>query len=323
MTRRPPSAARTPRAASPLRVPRLTAAAALVAVLALAACTSGHRPTPARSASGPVVVASFNFPESVLLAQLYGQALRARGYPVQILPNAGTREIVDPALSKGLVDLVPEYAGSALAFLTLGATRASPYVEETYRSLASAVAPYGAAALTPSPASDANAIVVTSRTASAYGLQTVSDLARVRRRLVFGGPPECPTRPFCLLGLQRTYGASFRAFVPLDTGGPLTLQALESGSIDVAVLFTTDPSLGTGGLVELADDRRLQPAENVTPIVRRAVLARFGPGLASAVDAVSRALTTDELRSLVGEVTLRGRSAAAVASRWLASRGMG
>lgn len=290
---------------------------------ALAGCTSGSRAPAARSGPRPVVVASFDFPESVLLAELYGQALRGRGYPVEIQPNAGTREILDPALSKGLVDLVPEYAGSALAFLTLGATLPSPYVAETYRSLASSVAPYGVAALTPSPARDANAFVVTSRTASAYGLQALSDLARVGPELVFGGPPECPTRPLCLPGLRRAYGVKFGTFVPLDAGGPLTLQALRSGGIDVALMFTTDPNISTEGLVELADDRRLQPADNVTPIIRRAVLDRFGPGLASTVDAVSRALTTDDLRSLVGEVTLRGRSPAEVAARWLAEQGMG
>jgi osmoprotectant transport system substrate-binding protein len=299
------------------------AAVAVTMVLALMGCTAGSRTPPARSGPRPVVVASFNFPESVLLAQLYGQALRGRGYPVEIQPNAGTREILDPALSKGLVDLVPEYAGSALAFLTLGATLPSPYVAETYRSLASAVAPYGVTAMTPSPARDANAFVVTATTASAYGLQDLSDLARVGPKLVFGGPPECVTRPLCLPGLRRAYGVRFGTVVPLDAGGPLTLQALRSGGIDVALMFTTDPNIDGDGLVVLVDDRKLQPADNVTPMIRRAVLARFGPGLATTVDAVSRALTTDDLRSLVGEVTLRGRSPAEVAARWLADRGIG
>src|SRR5207253_7225005 len=147
-----------------------------------------------------IVVASFDFPESVVLAQLYGQALRARGLPVSFLSAAGSRELVDPALTRGLVDVVPEYAGSALQFLTLGAEGGSADVHATYAAVASAFARRGLVALEPAPAQDANVIVVKHATADRFRLRAVSDLVAVAPRLVFGGPPECPSRPLCLLG---------------------------------------------------------------------------------------------------------------------------
>ena len=111
--------------------------------------------------------------------------------------------------------------------------------------------------------------MVTAATAARYGLRSIADLARVAPRLVFGGPPECPERAYCLPGLRRAYGLRFKAFIPLDAGGPLTLQALEAGNVGVALLFTTDPAIPARHLVILADDRGLQPAENITPLVRQ------------------------------------------------------
>jgi len=262
-------------------------------------------------------VASFDFTESEVLAQLYAQALERRGYPVRLLPDAGAREVVEPALTKGLIDVIPEYSGSALSFLTLGAARSDPDVDATHQALARALASRGAVALAPAPAQDANAIVVTQATAARYGLAAVSDLAAVARNLDFGGPRECPQRPQCLLGLKNAYGLSFRHFFPLDTGGPLTVQALRSGDIDVALLFTTDPAIVAEHLVALTDDRGLQPAENVTPIIRRSVLSTYGSALAETVNAVSARLTTSDLRALIGRVGADGLTARAVARSWL------
>jgi osmoprotectant transport system substrate-binding protein len=267
-------------------------------------------------------IASFDFTESEILAQLYGQALRANGYPVRLLLDAGTRELIQPALANGLVDLVPEYSGSALSFLTLGANRGSPEVELTHQQLIEALAGTSSEALAAAPAQDANAIVVTEATAARYDLTTISDLIMSAPELVFGGPPECPQRQLCLLGLKHTYGLRFKRFVPLDTGGQLTLQALRSGGIDVALLFTTDPAIEAEHMVVLTDDAGLQPAENVTPLVRRAAVARFGPALADTVDAVSAALTTTELRSLIGRVSLDGLPVGKVAAAWLKGHGL-
>ena len=289
----------------------------------LAACTSsgGHLSSAAGKPAGRdgavITVGSFDFPESVLLAQIYGQALAANDFPVRLLPNLGPRELVDPALMNGLLQLVPEYAGSALQFTSLGRLSATSDAAAANRALARSVAGRGLVAARPAPAQDANAIVVTAATAARYRLRSIADLARVAPRLVFGGPPECPERAYCLPGLQRAYGVRFKAFVPLDAGGPLTLQALEAGSIDVALLFTTDPAIPARHLVILADDRGLQPAENITPLVRRDVIVRYGPRLVALLNTISALLETGTLRALDAQVELDGHGPRSVARSWL------
>jgi osmoprotectant transport system substrate-binding protein len=297
--------------------------------LMLAACVQvGTPPRPATTPIGPpapasaITVASFNFPESEVLASIYGRALRRAGYPVQLLQGVGPRELVEPALARGLVDLVPEYAGSALQFLTLGNERPSPDPARTHVALATTLVRRGLLALAAAPGQDANVIVVTHRTASRYGLRRVSDLATVAPHLVFAGPPECPQREFCLQGLKRMYGLRFERFVPLDAGGPLTLQALREGQVDVAVLFSTDPAIDADHLVVLSDDRRLQPAENVTPVVRRDLIAKYGGSLVRVIDGVSTRLSTRALRSLNAEAEVRGASPDRIASRWLSAQGL-
>jgi osmoprotectant transport system substrate-binding protein len=295
---------------------RIRRAPRVVSVLVvLAACTGDPSSPPLRSPDA-ITVAAFGFTESEILAELYSQALEAKGYPIDPVLQAGPRELVQPALAEGLIDVVPEYAGSALAFLTLGALEGTASVDETHEALTRVVAPSGVIALAPAPAQDANAIVVTQATADRFGFRDVSDLAAVGSRLVFGGPPECAQRRLCLVGLESVYGIGFQEFIPLDTGGPLTLQALRSGGIDVALLFTTDPAIVSEGLVVLADDRGLQPSENVTPLLRREVLSTHGDGVVETLDGVSALLTTSDLRAMIGLV-VSGESAHDVAASWL------
>lgn len=315
-------------------MPRRSAVAAALLALAIActACTAGPAGSPVLSPPGPaspggaspgvITVGSFDFPESVLLAYLYAGALSARGYPVRVLPDLGSRELVEPALMTGLIQLVPEYTGSALEFVSLGRAHATAAVAATAATLAEWMAARGIVTARPAAAQDANAIVVTSATASRYRLHTISDLARAAPELVFGGPPECPERPDCLPGLRRTYGLRFRAFAALDAGGPLTRQALEGGDIGAALLFTTDPAIRARHLVELADNRDLQSAENVIPVLRRATAGRYGPGLLAALDAVSARLSTDALMGLDAQVELNGRSPRTVARTWLREQGL-
>ena len=269
-----------------------------------------------------ITVGSFDFPESVLLAYLYAGALSERGYPVRVLADLGSRELVEPALMAGLIQLVPEYTGSALEFVSLGRAHATASVAATAQNLARWMAARGVITAQPAAAQDANAIVVTSAAAARYRLRTVSDLAGVASKLVFGGPPECPERPDCLPGLRRVYALRFRAFVALDAGGPLTRQALEAGDIGVALLFTTDPAIEARHLVILADNRSLQSAENVIPVLQRATAARYGTRLLAAIDAVSARLSTPVLMALDARVELEGRDPRAVADRWLHDQGL-
>jgi osmoprotectant transport system substrate-binding protein len=300
----------------------------LVVTAVCAGCMTGTSrgppsgPDPAGQHAAVITVGSFDFPESTVLADIYGDALKAKGFPVRILPNLGSRELVDPALMSGLVQLVPEYAGSALEFISLGRLSATSDAAAANRALAGAAAGRGLVAALPTPAQDANAIVVTAATAARYGLRSIADLARAAPRLVFGGPPECPQRAYCLPGLKRAYGLRFKAFIPLDAGGPLTLQALEAGNIGAALLFTTDPGIPAWHLVVLADDRGLQPAENITPLLRRDVIVRYGPNLLAALNKVSTLLDTGTLRALDAQVELDGHGPRSVARSWLRVQGL-
>jgi osmoprotectant transport system substrate-binding protein len=299
--------------------------AAMPAVLAVvcSACVSASGSGPASGPDaagrnrGVITVGSFDFPESGLLAEIYGQALAAHGFPVRILADLGSRELVDPALMSGLVQLVPEYAGSALEFVSLGRRSATSSAVATNKALAASVAGAGLMVGHPAPAQDTNAIVVTAATAARYDLRSISDLAAVAPRLVFGGPPECPGRPYCLPGLRHSYGLHFREFIPLDAGGPLTLQALAAGYINAALLFSTNPSIDTQHLVVLADNRALQPAENITPLVRSDVVARYGTGLVAVLNRVSARLDNTALRDMDALVQLHGQDPRRVARSWL------
>jgi osmoprotectant transport system substrate-binding protein len=314
-----------------VRVVRIGPAAALSAcvglTVVLSACTSASDQAstasgmPASRNGAVITVGSFNFPESVLLAEIYGGALKANNFPVRILRNLGPRELVDSALMEGVLQVVPEYAGSALEFISLGRLSAASDAEATNRALTGAAASRGLVAGRPAAAQDNNAIVVTAATAARYGLRSVSDLRKVAPRLVFGGPPECPERAYCLRGLSRTYDLHFKPFVPLD-GGPLTLQALRAGDIDVALLFTTNPNITAQHLVVLADDRGLQPAENITPLLRQDVARRYGPRLTAVLDAVSARLTTTALRDMQARSELNGQDPRRVAEDWLRAEGL-
>jgi osmoprotectant transport system substrate-binding protein len=297
-----------------------------LAVLCAACTASGGQGSSAQApAAGrpgaTITVGSFNFPESVLLAHIYASALAAKGFPVRVLPDLGTRELVEPALMTGLVQLVPEYAGSALNFISLGRRPATSNAAQTYRHLAQSAARRGLVAAQRAPAQDANAIVVTEATAAKYHLRSIADLAKAPP-LVFGGPPECAERADCLPGLKRTYGLRVADFAQTDAGGPLTVQALASGQIGVGLLFTTNPAIKRQKLVILTDNRALQPAENITPVVRRATVDRYGPRLLTALNAVSARLTTPELRTLNARMELDGLDPRKVADEWLQAQAL-
>jgi osmoprotectant transport system substrate-binding protein len=294
---------------------------ALTAVLAISACGSSPgsgAPDAARTLEDDsITVGSFSFAESELLGELYSQTLERGGYQVRRAFGLGPREFVAPALARGLVELVPEYAGTAVQFFSAGTETAGPDVGATHETLLDVLRPHGLTALAGAPAQDANAFAVTRETAVEYGLRDLSDLAVAAPQLVFGGPPECPSRPLCLVGLEGVYGVRFKDVVSsLDAGGPVTRQALRERAIDVGLVFTTDPTIESEGLVALADDQGLQPAENVTPVVRTELLERWGPEVMRLLNGVSSQLTTAELRELNAQVASGGDAHTVVAS-WL------
>lgn len=141
----------------------------------------------------------------------------------------------------------------------------------------------------------------------------------IASQLTFGGPAECPDRPFCIPGLERVYGIEFGEFKPLDVGGPLTVEALRNGDIDVALLFSTSSVIGDEGWVVLEDDKNLQAAENITPVVRTEVL---DDTITERLNAISAALTTDNVTELNGRVEIDGEDPADVAADFLEENGL-
>ena len=289
---------------------------ALVLVLAVSACSSPGSAPPVDPDA--IVIAAFDFPESHLLAEIYGQAIEDAGMPVHRELGLGTREFVQPALQRGLVDLVPEYSGSALSFVTLNVVKPSADEEHTHAALVHALEGLAITVLDAAPAQDRNGLAVTAATAAELELDIVSDLRPFAPTMTLGGPPECADRPLCLPGYERVYGLRFEAFLPVVASGSAALRAQV---VDAAIVFTSDGVAERDGVVILEDDRKLQPAENVTPVVRTEVLSRYGPALSDLINAVSAALTTEELRAMNAEMAVDARQPAAVAADWLRREG--
>ena len=269
-------------------------------------------------ASGPITVGSTDFSEQLIVAEMYRGALEAAGIEADDAYNLGAREIVEPALENGEIDVYPEYVGTALEFLNGGAGEATNDTDATTEKLRETFAEKDIEVLEPAEAQDKNAIIVTSETAEEYDLTTISDLAEPAGDLVFGGPPECPERPLCLQGLEDTYGLDFKNFRSLDAGGPLTVAALEDGKIDVALMFTTQGIIAEKGWVELEDDKGLQPAENIVPVIRSEALT---DQVAEVLNSVSAKLTTEEMTELNRRVDVDKEDPEAVAEQWLADNG--
>ena len=289
----------------------LVAAFAALATVATACGSSG---TPTATSKGTITVAGFNFPESSILAELYGQALAHDGYTVNYKLLLGTREVVAPAIKSGQIDLYPGYAATELEFYNSGAGEANGDATATTAKLNSHLSSLSLTALTPSAAVDQNAFAVTKATQTKFSLSKLSDLTPIGDQLVLGAGPECPTRPFCQPGLKTTYGINFKAFKALDTDGPLTRAAFKNGTIQVGLVFSSDADLNQLGLVVLQDDKHLENADNVVPIVRQSVATAE---VTSVLNKVSAGLTTADLVTMNGQVELLHQDADAVAAAYL------
>ena|SRR5215472_1011279 len=299
----------------------LLAAAAALGLLTCCAGGAQAAAPPPRAPGTAIVVASFNFRESELLAAIYALALLQAGIPARLQPGLGPRELVQPALARGRVDVVPEYLGAALAGLEPAAGVAMSDPVAVRRELARALARQDVRVLQPAPAQNQDGLMVTRATAARLRLRTISDLGPFASRMVLGGAPECPQRLYCLPGLRRVYGLQFPAFVPLATERERS-GALGQGAVDVAVTDTTSAHLAGSDLVLLADDRQLQPAGNIVPVVGAAAAARYGTRLTSALDTVSARLTTSDLISLNSRITVDGQTALTGARAWLERQGI-
>lgn len=267
------------------------------------------------SGSDALTVGGTNFSEQEIVAEIYAQCLEAAGFDVDTKLKIGARDIVLPALEKGDIDLYPEYVGTLLTHLE--GTPTSD-VDKTVSDLQAALKPKGIQALEPAEAEDKNGFAVTKATADKLDVTSLSDLKDKSKDLVFGAGPECPERPYCLIGLKETYGLEFKEVKKLDSGGPLTKDALEKGEIDVGLIFTSDGAVAARGFVVLEDDRNLQPPDNVVPIVRTDALKGDVEEL---LNSISAKLTTEGLSELNKQVDIDKADPADVAKKWLEENG--
>ena len=298
--------------------PRRTSSVLVLLVLLiaeLAACRSGTTGDPTPS-DDTIRFASYDFSENEILAAVYAEAARQAGLPVSLHPAAGTREVVEPALEQGVVDVVLDYLGTAVRFVDPGGQDVPSSPDHLHDALRQFLGPRGVDVLDAARAEDQNGFAVSQGFATGHGVSRLSQLAPLAPGLTFGGPPECPERPLCLPGLTAVYGLRFGTVATMSSRAA-TVEALVAGQIEVGMLETTDARLGgPAPVVLLTDDRSLQPHENVVPLVRSAVLERWGDRLASVLDAVSARLTTADLISLNRAVEIEGLTPQAAAARW-------
>jgi len=304
-------------------VRRLTTIAAGAALLVLAACGSSSNPTtPAGNGGGSsaptdtIVVGSANFQENVVLADIYAEALKAKGVKVSTKLNIGSRETYIPALKDGSIDLIPEYSGVLLAYFDKTSTAVSS--TDVLAGLQKAV-PAPLTVLDQSSAEDKDAIVVTKATADKYHLTSIADLAAVANKLTLGAPPEFQTRADGIPGLKKFYNVIFKTFRKLDAGGPLTENGLKNGQIDAGDIFTTDPLIAQNGWVVLQDPKNLYTAQNVLPLINS---KKASDTVKSVLNAVSAKLTTDDLVALNEKVQINKQDPDAVAKDWLSTAGL-
>ena len=300
---------------------RLSAVVVTVLALALAACGSSN-PLGGGPVSGDlkqIKVGSADFTESKILAEIYAQALEANGFEITKQFGIGSREAYVPAVKDHSIDLIPEYTGNLLQYFDKNTTATTP--DAVVLALLKAL-PGDLSILTPSPAEDGDAVVVTSETARKWNLKSIADLAARSPEVKFGAPSEFNVRAEGLPGLKAKYGLDIRPgnFVAIeDGGGPATVDALVKGNITAADIFTTSPAIPKQNLVVLEDPKNNFLAANVVPLVSS---QKLSDQLKTVLDAVSAKLTTEALVELNGSVSGNsGVDPADAAEKWVRDNG--
>jgi osmoprotectant transport system substrate-binding protein len=303
---------------------RSSSIAVLVVVISLVvglAATAGgavrsHGP---RKTDPTIVIGSVNFTEANIVADLYGDVLRHAGYSVRLRLNLGARQEVVPALEAGAIDIEPDYAGTLLLYLNTHAGKTANQLSTAIPALKTLLGKKGATVLNAAPALDTNVFAVTSATASKYHLTTLSSLKPYASKLVLGGPPECPQNATCELGLESVYGLHFKSFVSTDESGPISVAALKDNRAQVVEFFSSDGNIVRNHFVTLTDDKHLQAADYVIPVIRKSV---DSSAVQRAINGLSAKLTTQQLSELNIEVNFQHKSASSVASAWAKAEGL-
>lgn len=310
-----------------MRIHRTLALGAATLVLALSACSPGEGSSPSQAASEPatgdlpeVAIGSAGFPEAAVVAEIYAQALEANGFTVERHLELGERDAVRAAFDSGDINLAPDYLGGLASLL---GAEVSPDADATQAAMITALEAEGQTALDYSPGTDADGFVVRQETADELGLATMSDLAEVAGDLVWGLAPGCPDNPVCGPGLNEVYGIDIST---LDTESltPCSAEiaeALNADAIQVAQVCTTQSEIASFNFVLLEDDKGLAPAQNIAPVLTQELADAGGDTLASALNAVSELLTTEELTNLNLQIAEQ-ESYEDIASQWLSDNGL-
>jgi osmoprotectant transport system substrate-binding protein len=268
----------------------------------------------------PVTIGDENTPEQFLLGQLYYQALKAQGFSVALNQSIGPPAVIQQAMATGQLAMYPEYldtwdstvAGIQRSFRS----RRDAYLAGQHYALG-----HGLALLNATPFSNTNAIAVTFDYAVENDVQSITDLMSVAPQLTLGGPPQFQQSPTGLPAIEQTYGVTPATFKPLELGAP-TYQALDNGTVQAAVVSTTDPQLLSGGYPLLADPQDVFGWGNVVPVASVRVLDAEGPAFEATINRVSALLTLPMMRELNAAVEIDGQDPATVATQFLQFEGV-
>jgi osmoprotectant transport system substrate-binding protein len=303
----------------------LAVAGVSLASLLLTACGGGGTADPLGQSSasasgsaggGAVVVGSAAFTESTVVAELYAQALKAKGVEASTKLNIGSREVYLKALQDGSVSIVPEYTGNLLLNYDPNATATT--AEELAEALPKVLPPEFKLG-TPSAAVDQDVYVVTKEYSEANGVTSLADLKKVAADAVLGGPSELEKRPYGPEGLEQVYGAKIKQFKPYDSPA-VRSRDLNDGKIQIGEFFSTEAVIPDNGYVVLEDPQAMILPQNVVPLMRAEVAGNTTA--TAALDAVQQALTTEELTALNKKVDTDKEDADDVAGEWLTSKGL-
>jgi len=304
-----------------MRKYRTLALGAASLALVLSACTSGGSGSPSEStaANKPAVkVGSAGFWEAAVTAEMYAQALEAKGYTVERHLEIGERPAVHAAFDAGEVNLIPEYLGG-LAGQGLGITELSSDPQKAWDNMQDALSNKGWVSFDFSPGTDADGFAVRKETATQFGLVTMSDLAEVADQLVWGVAEGCPDNPVCGPGLKDTYGIDLST-LQVESLSPCSTDiatALNDSAIGVAQVCTTQPEIASMNFVLLTDDKHLQPAQNLVPIASKELADAGGTELADILNAITAKLTTEALTQLGVSIVVNHEEIADVARQFL------
>jgi osmoprotectant transport system substrate-binding protein len=309
---------------------RTLALGAALLALVMSACSPGGSGSPSEQASSSqaaakpdVSVGSADFYEAAVVGEMYAQALEAKGYSVERHLSIGERPAVHAAMDAGDINLTPEYLGGLAGELT-GSADLPTDPQEAFDNLAQPLADKGWTAFQFSPGTDADGFAVREETATDLGLANMSDLAAVADQLVFGLAPGCPDNPVCGPGLKEVYGVDISK-VDVESLAPCSTEmadALNNEVVDVAQVCTTQPDIVSFNFKLLADDKQLQPAQNIVAVATNELADAAPDDFGETLSAINEALTTEALTQLGVEIVVDQTDMADVAHSFLEDNGL-